>query len=490
MKFLIDTNVFIPLEPTTPTDLASLTPQAARFAQIASEGGHQLYVHPATLADIRRDDDRTRRGLRMVLFNKYPCLQNPPPISQRLESILGRAKPDTNDWVDNHLVAALRADAVDFLVTEDRRLRNKAGRLGLQDRVAAVAEAISVIQDLSDKAPLPPPAVQAIKAHALNESDPIFDSFREDYPNFDGWLRKCKREHRQAWRIIGGASRLAGFCIVKPEEAIDFGLSGNILKLCSFKVSKDYNGFRFGELLLKALFDYARSNEYDWIYVTVFEKHGSLISLLEDFGFEEVPERTERGELILTKPMSFTETDRERTEPLAFNIRYGPSCAKIKDVPTFVVPIKPEYHCLLFPEAEKQRELFPGQRPFGNSIRKAYLSHAVIRRISHGATLLFYRSADVRGVTCLGVVEGTLVSSSPNDIARHVGKRTVYNLARIRALCQEKEVLAILFRQAGILKDPISLDELMANGVVRGAPQSILAVPKEATEWLQERLGE
>jgi len=488
MKFLIDTNIFIPLEPGAYADLEAGTPAAIEFARLASETGNQLYVHPVTRVDIRRDVDDVRRKVREILFKKYPRLPNPPPISSSLEQVLGRADPQTNDWVDNHLIAALEVDAVDFLVTEDRSLRKKARRLGLEDRVATVAEALSILRDLYDIAPMPPPAVQAVKAHALNEADPIFRSFREDYPDFDTWLTKCKREHRQAWVIEMEPPRLAAVCIVKQEKSVDFSVGGKILKMCSFKVSEEYNGFRFGELLLKTVFDHASSNRYDWIYVTVFEKYGNLIRLLEDFGFQDVGHRTERGELVLAKPMSFTEADRDSHQPLPFNIRYGPFGTKIKGVPAFVVPIKPQYHRLLFPEAEKQLELMPGMHPFGNSIRKAYLSNAAIRTITPGANLLFYRSQDIHSVTCLGSVEGILVSSSPIEIARYVGKRTVYRLAEIEALCQ-REVLAILFRQSRILKNPMPLRVLIANGVLSAAPRSILTVPERTIEWLQTQLN-
>ena len=488
MKFLIDTNIFIPLEPVAHADLEAGTPAAIEFARLASETGNQLYVHPVTRVDIRRDVDDVRRKVREILFKKYPRLPNPPPISSSLEQVLGRTEPQTNEWVDNHLISALEVDAVDFLVTEDRSLRKKARRLGLEDRVATVAEALSILRDLYDIAPMPPPAVQAVKAHTLNEADPIFKSFREDYPGFDAWLTKCKREHRQTWVIEVEPPRLAAVSIVKREKSVDFGVAGKILKLCSFKVSEEHNGFRFGELLLKTAFDYASANRYEWIYVTVFDKYGNLIRLLEDFGFQDMGQRTNLGELILAKPMSFTEADRDSHTPLEFNIRYGPFATKIKGVPAFVVPIKPKYHRLLFPETEQQLELMPGRQPFGNSIRKAYLSNAAIRTIARGANLLFYRSEDIRSVTCLGVVEDTLVSNSAIEIARCVGKRTVYKFAEIEALCQ-KEVLAILFRQSRVLKEPIPLKELIANGVLSAAPQSILTVPEGATEWLQTRLN-
>lgn len=487
MKFLIDTNIFIPLEPTSAACVEESASAAARLARLAAEGRHQLYVHPLSLEDLDRDEDTARRRLRRLLFSKYPSLPAPPPVSAELQSVIGTAASGTNDWVDNHLLAALMADAVDYVVTEDRRLRNKASRLGLQLRVATLAEAISVVQDLFDVAPPPPPAVQGVKAHQLRTEDPIFNSFRADYPLFDSWLAKCKREHRDAWIIQVDPPRLAAVCIVKPERSGEFDLEGKLLKICSFKVADEYNGFRFGELLLKTVFAYAEKNRYDWLYMTVFEKHGGLISLLEEFGFRATGRRGRDGDLMFAKPMKPAAAEMDAMEPLEFNVRYGPSGIKFLGVPAFLVPIKPEYHRLLFPEAEVQLELRPGLHPFGNSIRKAYLCHAAIRSISPGAVLLFYRSTDTRGVTAVGIAEDTLVSKSPNQIARYVGKRTVYSFREIEKLCASP-VLATLFRQVRLLKSPIPLNDLVANGVVGAAPQSIVTVPEVAKKWLQTRL--
>lgn len=484
VKFLIDTNIFIPLEPTSLSEINVGTSGATKLARLVSQAGHQLCVHPCQRDDIRRDLDQGRRRLREVLFEKYPPLPDAPPISLHVQRVLGRVDRGTHDWVDHHLLAALKADAVDFLVTEDGGLHKKAARLGVKNRVATVADAICLVRDLFDVLPMPPPAVRAVKAHVLDETDSIFKSFHEDYPGFGQWLIKCKREHRQAWVVEAAVPGYAAFCIVKPEESVDFGLSGKILKICSFKVSEEHSGFRFGELLLKTLFYYADSNRYNWLYVTVFDKYGHLINLLLDFGFEDTNRRTKVGEIIMAKPMSFTDAERNALDPLAFNIRYGPFAVKVKDVPTFVVPIRPLYHRLLFPEAEGQLELTPGVHPFGNSIRKAYLSNAPIRTISPGANLLFYRSGDIRSVTSLGTVEDTLVSSSATEVARYVGKRTVYRFTEIEALCEQGEVLAILFRQSRVLRDPKGLNELRANGVLSSAPQSIVTVPGRGVNWL------
>ena len=77
----------------------------------------------------------------------------------------------------------------------------------------------------------------------------------------------------------------------------------------------------------------------------------------------------------------------------------------------------------------------PGAHPFGNGLRKAYLCRASKRKLDVGAPLLFYRSEVGQHVQVLGVLEQSMRSRDPNEIAAFVGKRTVYPLADISAMC-------------------------------------------------------
>jgi GNAT superfamily N-acetyltransferase len=482
VKLLLDTNILIPSEPTDTAHLHPDTEQALKLAQLSNRAAVQSYVHPALLFDIDRDTDASRRELRGLQFRKYPELAKPPAVSPGLSALLGPSVQGDNDWVDHQLLAALDGDAVDYLITNDRRLHAKAQKALLKDRILTLAEAIGVLQALFDKIPVPPPAVRALTAYQLSDSDPIFDSFREDYADYDDWLSKCKREHRKAWMIEGDESRYAAICIVNPETD-DLGLRGEVLKVCSLKVAEAYAGLRYGELLLKTVFHYAGQNSYDWLYITVFEKYDVLLRLLQDFGFSELSSRTTREELQLIKPLSFQDLDEVSIAPLEFNIRYGPFAVKFAGVDSYIVPIRPEYHRMLFPDAEEQLELMPGRHGFGNSIRKAYLYQAPIRAIKAGDILFFYKSGDTGSMTTFGVSEATLVSAEADEIARFVGKRTVYSYREIQWFC-ETDVLAILFRHAGVLKEPIPLPILMENGVLARAPQSIQSVRREARSWL------
>ncbi len=483
MKFLIDTNIFIPLEPTSLADQTSENKDASIFCELSAQANSQLYVHPASLYDIKRDRNSERRKLREQLFRKYICLDKPPKLCHEDELLLGMPAHYTNDWVDNQLLGALHSDCVDFLISDDNRLHRKSGRLHIQQRVMTLHDAVHFLRSLVGVSPLPPPSVEHEKAYCLNASDPIFMSFKGDYPGFDKWLNACKREHRDSWIIYNDTGGYAAICIVKDESN-----SKKILKICSFKVNEQSAGNRFGELLLKTIFDYAWKNHYQELYITVFEKYGRLITLLEQFGFEMQNQRTKLGEIILSKKMVFCDAlGHTNVDPVDFVIKYGPFNFQWNPNRLFIVPIRPEYHRKLFPEAEKQLKLLNTSEAYGNAIRKAYLSNSQTRRLANGDMLLFYRSKDIKSITALGVLEDWRISSDADEIVRFVGNRTVYSITEITGMCGSR-VLALLFRHVRNLKYPIQYDALVSNGIITTAPQSITQIRKGSCEWLRDRL--
>lgn len=488
MKFLLDTNVLIPAEPTSPEEIDRGHPQTIDLLGTLAAGRHQIYVHPASLEDLSHDRNPIRQQTRHRLLQKYLALPSPPDHAAWLNSQLGAPHPGSNDEIDRQLLSAVRGDAVDYLVTEDRDLRRDARSIGLTSRVVGVVDALSIVRALFPVTPIAPPAVRHAVAHELPIDHPILHSFRADYGDFETWLRKAKREHRSTWIVQVPHDPLAGFCIVKSGPDGEYGIAGPALKLCSFKISDQCRGYRFGELLLKTVLDYAFTNNFRTIYVTVFARHSDLVRLFEDFGFTGMDAYTSSGELILWKPLTFDFLRYDASAPLDFHIRFGPRHFKIHDVAFFLVPIQPAYHSLLFPEAEPQMSLLPGLHPFGNSIRKAYLSHSVNRQLSPGDVVLFYRSGDAQSVRCVGVVEETLASARADEVARFVGHRTVYPYDQIARMC-ERSVLAILFRHARSLDEPLTLADLMQYGVAEAAPQSITRVREEGMSWIREQLG-
>jgi GNAT superfamily N-acetyltransferase len=303
MKLLLDTNIIISLDPKDLRAVEEGSAAAARLHQLALLGGHALFVHPYMSVDFGRDADVPRREFRELQLAKYPPLANPPAISATISSKIGEAPSGSNDWVDHSLLAALVADAIDVIVTNDQRIHRKARRLAVGDRVLILEQAVRLLAEAVDEVNPAPPAVESVKAYELEPTDPIFESFRRDYGSvFDPWLQKCRRQHRQSWIIRAHSTgQLDAIAIVNPEKFPPPPATGQTLKLCTFKVADHAHGLRYGELLLGVVFEYALHNEYEHIYVTAFDRQEALIDLLEDFGFERTPHPTAIGEVDLPR---------------------------------------------------------------------------------------------------------------------------------------------------------------------------------------------
>jgi hypothetical protein len=487
MRFLLDTNIIIPAEPTSAGDVEPTTRAVVDLLKALAVGGHVATLHPSSVTELRGDRNVERGQARAVLLGKYPLLVNPPSISTRLVAVLGIPAPGSNTEIDLHLLSAVDANAVDYFVTEDDGIHRRARRVNLTDRVLTVADALVTVRAFFPTVPEAPPFVQPKLAYELAGADPIFESFRREYGGFDDWLAKCKRQHRQSWVVTTGRG-YGGICIIKDETPNAHAISGKVLKLCSFKIAEPYRGYRYGELLLKTVFSYLVENAYDSVFVEAFPHHRELFTLFSDFGFVDAGRETARGERVLVKTLKPAPNEAERLGPLEYNVRYGPHALSIAGAKVFLVPIQPRYHALLFPDVEAQQVLPTESHPFGNSIRKAYLCHSRITRIAPGDLILFYRSQMDQGVTTIGVAEGTLVSSDPSEIARFVGRRTVYSYAEIARMAS-KPVLAVLFRMARGLNPPWGVDLLIRAGIMKRAPQSFMQVTGKAVDWIGTQLA-
>ena len=71
---------------------------------------------------------------------------------------------------------------MDFLVTEDLGIHRKAVRLGLDDHVLTVADALDIVRGLYETVPTTPPAVEPITADRLDPSDPDLRRSAERLP--------------------------------------------------------------------------------------------------------------------------------------------------------------------------------------------------------------------------------------------------------------------------------------------------------------------
>lgn len=296
----------------------------------------------------------------------------------------------------------------------------------------------------------------------------------------------------------GGYRALA---IVKrtDDHPLDAGVKA--AKISTFKVDERSGGEKLGELLLKTVLSWAHEMRVERLFVTVIQDDGPkglLTHFLEQFGFQKRGELSSNpGEYVFEKFL-LPHSD-EELAPLEFHIRFGPPAIQ-PGSPVFVIPIQPRWYAGLFPDSPVfgAQTPFPGLTvetgPFGNALRKAYLSNAKIRDIPPGSTLLFYRSADRPGgsgaVHAVGVVESTIRASDPVEVLEFVGRRTVYSAEEVSSMCKSG-LIAVLFRQDRFIPTPWTLRELIEQSVLSGPPQAITRVKsKKGLEWVATQLAE
>lgn len=478
LRFLLDTNVLIPLQDS----LQILEGNLANFVRLAIIGGHQLMYHPANVADFERDRNIERRQRNLQRIRQFPALLDPAKCPWN------DAQTSPNDACDNELLYSLQCDAVHALVTEDRGIHAKARNHGLAHRVYTIQTAEDWLKRLHETIQVVLPNIQDVPLYSLTPelNSNFFDSLRVGYPNvgqhdgFDEWFRRTAREDRRAWVYRDGTNSLSAICIytIKHDEILNDAediLLGASLKLCTFKVGESVRGRKIGELFLKAAFRYATQNSCENIFITAdANSQDYLIRVLTDFGFEE--RGYYRGDTVFVKTHPINRPLMEKMNPVEYVRRFFPHFRSDLHIQKFLVPIRPGYHEILFPDyASIQPELLIQTGNVGNAIKLAYLSHAQANSLSPGDILLFYRVDDEMAITSLGVVEQFEISSDGAKIASLVSRRTVYSLKEIDKLA-EKPTKVILFRLIGHLPITIPYEYLIHNGIINGPIQSIRKV--------------
>lgn len=472
LRFLLDTNVLIPLQDSYQVLESNLTD----FVRLAGVGGHQLLYHPATVADFQRDTDQLRRQRNLHRLAQYSQLDNPAPCPWNTP------ETNSNDACDNEILYALECDAVHALVTEDKGIHAKARLKGLSDRVYTIQMVQDWLRRLHEPKQVILPNIEDVPLHSLTPSlnTDFFDSLRDGYDGFDEWFRRKAREDRRAWIYRDKHGNLAALCVydIQNDEVLNDAqerLVGDALKLCTFKVGEKVRGRKIGELFLKAAFRYATENACEHIFIHAdAERHDYLLRLLGDFGFEE--RGTYSGDMVMVKAHPRTAPEFAELAPLDYARLYFPHFRYDAAVQKFIVPILPQYHQTLFPDYRPQQGLLFGvHNSVGNAIKLAYLCHAQTNAIRVGDVLLFYRTQDEKAITTIGVVDKFEVLQDAAEIASLVSRRTVYSQEEIETMAH-KQTKVILFRSVEHLSRPVSYAQLQRDCGIAGPIQSIRQV--------------
>jgi len=216
--------------------------------------------------------------------------------------------------------------------------------------------------------------------------DGFFGSLREDYPDFDEWFTG-KSAAGEAALVHRDDEGIGAFVYLKEEdEAVE--LADGVLpafprlKIGTLKVAVRAQGERLGEGAIGLALWRWRKIGCDQIYITVFEKHASLVGMLGKFGFNKVGMQ-ENGESVYLK-------DKRR---LDYSDPY--LCFPFID-PAFttanLLVINDDFHDQLFPYSELANQFQESfQTAAANGVTKIYIGAAASMAVTPGHPLLIYR---------------------------------------------------------------------------------------------------
>lgn len=336
--------------------------------------------------------------------------------------------------------------------------------------------------------------IKEVPCSNLDLNDCFFDSLRDNYGSeFDRWFKeKCVDGRRNALVIREGGS-LYGLCVFKVEHNEPINSDGDIpceiaLKICTFKVSSEARGVKFGERLLRSVFEKCYSEAIPFIYLTTGSIQESLIKLLEEFGFHQYGIIKSRGAKTADCVFGKWITPHQGNQILdkdMFAREHFPSYKDDSTVGKFLVPIQPEWHEKLFPDLSNFRHSLFGQTlqfqaSEGNAIRKAYVCKSSINRIMPGDLLFFYRSRDRHSVEAYGVVRTCARTKDFCTVQKLIKGRTVYTESDLRALIREADhgLLVISFDLLGYIHPSINVNDMKRYGIA--IPQSIVRIGESA----------
>ena len=335
-------------------------------------------------------------------------------MSEKVHQMSNKVDKNINDTNDTLIINELFSNRVDALITEDKKILEKASLLGISDQVFTIDAFLEKVTtenpELADYKVL---SVRQSLFGNLNLSNEFFTSFKEDYPGFEKWFNKKADETAYVCQSEGNTLAFLYLKVEgKNEDYSDITphLSPKRrLKIGSFKVT--LNGFRLGERFIKIIFDNALRLKVDEIYVTIFNKRleqQRLINLLEEYGFTFHGHKN--GELVYVRTC---EKSADRLHP---KLTY-PFFSLAGHI--FIVPIYPDYHTELFPDSILRTESpmdYVENEPYRNAISKVYISRSIEKNIQSGDIIVFYRTGGYYKsvVTTIGVADG-IIDNIPTE---------------------------------------------------------------------------
>ena len=473
MKVLLDTNIVIHRENVKVTN-----PSIGLLFYWLDKLHYEKCVHPWSVEELKSYKDRNMQELYETKLPAYTILKS---VSVPQEEFLAQLPKEesANDKIDHQLLCEVFNGRVDLLITEDRKLREKAQKLGIGPKVYSINEFVS--EKTEEYPELISYKMLSVKKELfgyIDLNDVFFDSLKEAYPDFISWFNKKSEEEAYVCRTDEGV--IKGFLYIKTEDQSEnyssiepIFLPKKRLKVGTFKV--DASGFRLGERFIKIIFDNALYRKVDEIYVTFFEDSPNLDALkglLETWGFVRhgIKHSYGKEETVFVKKLGVMNPEMSAKNNFP-NMQFGKQ--------KFILPIMAKYHTSLLPDSilktEKQIN-FMGPDAQKYALQKVYISWAPERNINPGDLILFYRMGEEGSnkkytsvLTTLGMVDKIYCNFKTKDeFFKHCQNRSVFSKADLDYFWNRyrTNLMVLKFVFVKSLKNRLTLDYLQQLGVV------------------------
>lgn len=504
MKILLDTNILVHREShnTKRKDIGELFKWIDKLK-------YDKYIHPITKDELNRYKDKSLSETMNIKIDSYNFIKHPAPVSHTIELILNDSDKTENDRNDTLILNEVFSNRVDLLITEDKNLHKKAKLLEIADRVFKIQEFLEKCvyenPDLTDYSVL---AIKKKNFAEVDVNDTFFDSFKNDYSEFEYWFNKNAEKECYVSYIEG---KLIAFLYLKIEDENEvysdispvFKKSRR-LKIGTFKVTA--NGYKIGERFLKIIFDNAINNKVNEIYVTLFNKPEdskkndekiALITLIKEWGFNYHGTKESKNGIEEVYMRKFDKNLPINVENPKLTFPFFS-----KETQKFVICIDANYHTKLFPDSIHSKEdekLYQYNEVYSNRIDKVYISYAPERSLRTGDIVLIYRTAEPELtpkiyhsiITSICIVESVVHDFKDfDDFYYHCVKKTMFTKDELKKdwwneNSYKKPFIVNLLYAFSLDTPKPNLNDLIRGGMflnARNGPRSITKISDDQYE--------
>lgn len=487
MRALLDTNIIIHREARK-----VINQDIGILFRWLDRAKYQKCIHSISINEITKNSNKETVRTFEAKIASYEVINIPSPTDDRITELSNELDKNDNDKNDSLLLNEVIVERVDILITEDKKIHEKAERLGIEDKVFNIdtflERVFSQYPELIDYKVL---NVRKEYFGKLDLNDNFFDSLKQDYLGFEKWFIK-KSDELAYVSFNNRNNKLLSFLFLKIEgNDEDYSMIDPVLppkkrlKVGTFKIIS--NGFRLGERFLKIIFDNALINNVDEIYVTIFDKREEqrrLIQLLEIWGFNFWG--VKGGERVYVRDFSHHIRENLKESYPFIN----------KDNSLFLVPIYPDYHTSLLPDSILNNESpaeYIEDFPHRNGIRKVYVSGALEPHPKKGDKLIFYRTGGKHRsvVTTIGIVEKVEKDIADQDhFLRECRNGSVFPERELISMWnynKKRRPFVVHFLYVYSFPQRLNMARLIDLGILEGvhdAPRGFKPISKEQFELL------